>query len=77
MQNNDNPDQDGFKMISEKSVNKIDKYLSEIRNILLHELEIKTNGCLESSIEISQGGVKDQVFLNMKTSCNISLRQSG
>ena len=61
-------------MISEKSVKKVDKYLSEIRKRLLHELSVGTKGFLESSIEISQGGVKDQVFLDMKTSYNISLK---
>jgi len=63
-------------MVSEKSVKKVDRYLFEIRKRLLQELESGTIGCLESSIEISQGGVKDQVFLDMKTSNNISLSKN-
>lgn len=63
-------------MVSEKSIIKVDRYLSELRKRLLVELEIGSVCTVESSIEISQGGVKDKIFLDLKTSHNISLKES-
>jgi len=57
--------------ISEKNKKKVDNLLGIIGLKLISELEKKTTGSLHFSIDISEGGVKDRLLLNVKESHNL------